>query len=69
MYQVKLADTRPEGEPGGVSSSSTEAPSREDPAGTLTDVTGEEKPEMAQRDTIEEADQDGHNEEVKARGE
>lgn len=33
------------------------------------DVTGEEKPEMAQRDAIEEADQDGHNEEVKASGE
>lgn len=32
------------------------------------DVTGEEKLEMAQRDTMEEADQDGHNEEVKASG-
>ncbi|XP_011600905.2 uncharacterized protein isoform X1 [Takifugu rubripes] len=62
--EVKAADTRPEEEPGGVSSSSTEAPNREDPAGTLTDVTGEEKPEMAQRDAIEEADQDGHSEEA-----
>lgn len=64
MCQVKVADTSPEGKPVEVSSRSfSEAPSRKDPAETLEDIDGEEKPEVEQRDTIEEADDD--NKEVK----
>lgn len=44
------------------SRSFSEAPSRDDPAETLKDIDGEEKPEVAQRDPAEEAEDD--NEEV-----
>lgn len=64
VCQVKVADTSPEGKPVEVSSCSfSEAPSRDDPAETLKDIDEEEKPEVEQKDTIEEAD-DG-NKEVK----
>lgn len=64
VCQVKVADTSPEGKPVEVSSwSLSEAPSRDDPTETLKDIDGEEKPEVEQKDTIEEADDD--NKEVK----
>lgn len=64
VCQVKAAHTSSEGKPVEVSSRTFfEAPSRDDPAETLKDIDGEENPEVEQRDTIEEADDD--NKEVK----
>lgn len=59
VCQVKVAGTSPEGKPVDVSSHPfSEAPSREDPAETPEEVDGGEKPEVEQRDTIVEADDD-----------